>query len=293
MGILYSKEKTLHSAAGSDANGPVLGVEGFSTVGLQAVISNTAVVYFEGSIDGSNWVGVEGQNVLNGSKATSAAASGIYAVPVAGLSKFRARLDWTSGTVTVKSISGVAEAGVGLGDITLAANNGVDIGDVDVATIAAGETHIGEVGGADVIISQTPTVTAGAYSANDAVGGMLTFANAARASGLGGIIKSVVIVDDAGQDAETELWLFDTTITAVGDNAGFTQTEAELHTVVAVISSTEGTWRASGTPSVCDIECSRGYTCTGTSLFGQLVTRGTPTEVATDDITVRIQLVQN
>ena len=33
--------------------------------------------------------------------------------------------------------------------------------------------------------------------------------------GAGGIIKSVVIIDDAGQDAETELWLFDTTITGV------------------------------------------------------------------------------
>jgi hypothetical protein len=32
-------------------------------------------------------------------------------------------------------------------------------------------------------ISQTPTVTAGAYAANDAVGGLLTFANAARATG--------------------------------------------------------------------------------------------------------------
>jgi len=187
----------------------------------------------------------------------------------------------------------LAAGSASIGTVTLAANSGVDIGDVDVTSIAAGETHIGEVGGADIIITQTPTVTAGAYSANDAVGGLLTFTNAARASGSGGIIKSVVIVDDAGQDAELELWLFDTTITAISDNAPWALTEAELHTCIAVISTTEGTWRASGTPSVCDIEVSRGYTCTGTNLFGQLVTRGTPTYVATDDVTVRIQLIQN
>lgn len=174
-----------------------------------------------------------------------------------------------------------------LADIDIAGSEAV------TATLTAGELHLGEVGGADVIITATPTVTAGAYSANDAVGGLLTFANAARASGLGGIIKSVVLIDDAGQDAATELWLFDTTITAIADNDAWALTEAELHTLIAVISSSDGVWSASGTPSVCDIECSRGYTCTGTSLFGQLVTRGTPTYVATDDVTVRIQLVQN
>ena len=159
--------------------------------------------------------------------------------------------------------------------------------------LSEGDFHVGQVGGEDIVITQTPTVTAGAYSANDVVGGLLTFAGAARITGGGGIIKSVVIIDDGGQDAETELWLFDTTITAIADNGAWALTEAQLHTCVAVISTTEGAWRASGTPSVCDIECSRAYTCTGTALYGQLVTRGTPTEVATDDITVRISLVQN
>ena len=56
-----------------------------------------------------------------------------------------------------------------------------------------------EIMSAGEIISQTPTVTAGAYSANDAVGGLLTFANAARFDKGGGIIKDVIILDDAGQ----------------------------------------------------------------------------------------------
>jgi len=35
------------------------------------------------------------------------------------------------------------------------------------------------------------------------------------------------------------------------------------------------------------------YDLTGTSMFGQLVTRGTPTFAAVDDVTVKIGLLQD
>ena len=142
-------------------------------------------------------------------------------------------------------------------------------------------------------ISQTPTVTAGAYAANDAVGGLLTFAGAARVAGDGGVIKDILINDDAGRDAEMELWLFRDTFTAMVDNAAWAPSEADLRLLVGVISTTNGAWFAAGTPSVAVVESSQGYTCVGTSLFGQLVTRGTPTFVATDDVTVTIFLLQD
>lgn len=142
-------------------------------------------------------------------------------------------------------------------------------------------------------IQQTPTVTAGAYAANDAVGGLLTFANAALAAGGGGVVKSCLILDDAGQDAVIELWLFDVTFTAMVDNAPWAPSEADLRNLVCVISSNDGTWYAAGTPSACDIECSKRYDAAATSLFGQLVTRGTPTFAATDDVTVQIGVLQD
>lgn len=152
---------------------------------------------------------------------------------------------------------------------------------------------IGTVTSSGITIAQTPTVTAGAYSANDAVGGLLTFAGAALATGGGGVIKDVIFLDDAGQDAETELWLFNATFTAMSDNAAWAPSQADLRKLVAIVSTTGSVWRAAGTPSACVVECAQRYDCVGTSLFGQLVTRGTPTEAATDDITIIIGLLQD
>ena len=142
-------------------------------------------------------------------------------------------------------------------------------------------------------ISQTPTVTAGAYAGNDAVGGLLTFASAARHTGGGGIIKDLIILDDAGQDAELELWLFNATFTAMSDNAAWAPSEADLRKLVAIISTADGAYFAAGTPSAARVESSQRYDLAATSMFGQLVTRGTPTYVATDDVTVIIGLLQD
>ena len=164
---------------------------------------------------------------------------------------------------------------------------------VDVRTIQAGETHIGQVSGHGKTISQTPTVTAGAYSAGDAVGGLLTFANAARASAAGGVIKQVIILDDAGQDAETELWLFNATFTAMADNDAWAPSEADLRKLIGIVSTVDGSWFAAGTPSAARILDVGRYDLAGTSLFGQLVTRGTPTYAATDDVTIIVGLLQD
>ena len=142
-------------------------------------------------------------------------------------------------------------------------------------------------------ISQTPTVTAGAYTAGDVVGGLLTFANSARFSGGGGIIKDLIILDDAGQDVALELWLFKETFTAIADNGAWAPAEADLHNLIAIIATSDGAYFAAGTPTAYRVETSQRYDLTGTSLFGQLVTRGTPTYAATDDVTLVLGLLQD
>ena len=161
------------------------------------------------------------------------------------------------------------------------------------ASTGGGATGEVSVSSSGVTISQTPTVTAGAYVANDAVGGLLTFANAVRVNGGGGVIKDMIILDDAGQDSTMELWLFRETFTAMADNAPWAPSEADLRKLVAIITTGDGAWFAAGTPSAARIEASQRYDLIGTSLFGQLVTRGTPTFAATDDVTVIIGLLQD
>lgn len=149
------------------------------------------------------------------------------------------------------------------------------------------------VGGDGITISQTPTITAGAYAAGDAVGGLLTFANAGRQTGVGGVIKNIILIDEAGIDTSLELWLFDQAFTPMADNAAWAPSTADLQNLVGIIYSSNGSWSAAGTPSVNDIEVSKRYDVVGTSLYGQLVTRGTPTFVATDDITVKLCLLRD
>ena len=158
----------------------------------------------------------------------------------------------------------------------------VNLGDIDIPITSYGVT-----------VSQTPAVTAGAYLAGDTVGGLLTFALAARVAGGGGAVLSALMVDDAGQDVALELWLFNQTFGAVADNAPWAPAEADLENLIGVIYSTAGAWAAAGTPSVNSIETSIRYDLTGTSMFGQLVTRGTPTFAAVDDVTVKIGLLQD
>jgi hypothetical protein len=160
-------------------------------------------------------------------------------------------------------------------------------------SISAGENVIGLIGSVGTTISASIVVTAGAYSAGDAVGASLAFANAARVSGYGGVIKDVLILDDAGQDAEMELWLFSASFTGMADNDAWDPSQADLRNLVAIVTTDDGAWFAAGTESVARIEVSQRYDLDGTTMFGQLVTRGTPTFAATDDVSVFVGLLQD
>ena len=149
------------------------------------------------------------------------------------------------------------------------------------------------------VISATPEITAGAYSAGDAVGGLLTFTSALiRNNNNGGKnsgkIESAVLIDNAKQDADIELWLFDSTFPATGDNDAFAPSDADLLKLIGVIPFT--TYYDGSTNSVApvaDVGIRVVVAADATSLFGQLVTRGTPTYASTSDITVRLGLQQD
>ena len=139
----------------------------------------------------------------------------------------------------------------------------------------------------------TPTITAGAYSANDAVGGQMEFVDICTASSNIAKLKNVVITDKGAQDAKLYLVLFSEDFTATADNAEFDPSDSDLLNVVAVIEIAATDYfdfkdnsvaikTISGSPAV---ELVEG----GTSLYGQLmVETSTPTYTSTSDLQVTL-----
>ena len=145
-----------------------------------------------------------------------------------------------------------------------------------------------------VRLSQTPTISTSAYTAKDAVGGLLTFANAVRASGGSCRIEAVQLVDKDQEMANMDLVLFDRTFTAPTDNAVFDPTDAELANCIGVISIGAGFYADFNDNAVAVVN-NVGLECVlnGTDLFGALVARGAPTYTSTSDITVTLTILQD
>jgi hypothetical protein len=92
---------TFQDAVGATGNGTILSVKKATSCTVQVVISNTATVTFEATLDGSNWVAIMVTNLNTGVDATTATASGVFRATIAGFTGFRVRVSsWTSGTVT-------------------------------------------------------------------------------------------------------------------------------------------------------------------------------------------------
>ncbi len=137
--------------------------------------------------------------------------------------------------------------------------------------------------------SQTPTVTASAaYAAGNAVGGLLTFANVARAPGLGGIVQSVILKDKAAQNVPYDLFLFDAPPTAPTDKTAVALSAADLARCIGVVPLSGAAFGAASTMGVL-MAAGLGLACkltSGTTIYGILVTRGTPTYASTSDVSV-------
>lgn len=158
-----------------------------------------------------------------------------------------------------------------------------------IATLGAAENHIGQVAVGAALVPQTPAITAGAYSAKDAVGGLLTFAGAARAAGKISCIESVVVTDLAMQNAELVLVLFDRTFTAMVDNAPWDPSDADMANCQGHISIGAGKYLSFTDNSEATITDQPLHVKpNATSLFGQMYCIGTPTYASVADLTVKI-----
>jgi hypothetical protein len=147
-------------------------------------------------------------------------------------------------------------------------------------------------------ITVTPTVsTSPAYTAKDAVGGIMTFAGAARANGGTGRITRVTILDKGQQMKDLTLLIWNTSPTAATDNSIYAPTDAAMDPslYVGAVPISAGMYEDLSTNSVATwtgvipFECAAG----SAALYGVLVARGTPTYTSTSDIVVGVFVEQD
>ena len=119
---------------------------------------------------------------------------------------------------------------------------------------------------------------------------MLTFSIATLAKG-SGVVQSVVVIDDAGQEAQLDLLLFDQSFTATADNDAIAISTADAENCIGVV--TVSAYSDMGTPSV-GRSTNSGLAFKAKddrTIYGQLVTRGTPTYASTSDLTIKIGIL--
>lgn len=139
-------------------------------------------------------------------------------------------------------------------------------------------------------VSVSPTVTASsAYTAGNQVGGLLTFANAVG-SALGGLIESVTVRAKSVQTAGLKLYVFsaDPTNSTWTDKSAPSINAADLPSLLGVY--TLGAADSGlGTMTVWNLDgVNKLFKSATTSLYGVLVTTGTPTFTSTSDISVTV-----
>ena len=149
------------------------------------------------------------------------------------------------------------------------------------------------------LFTVAPTITAGAYSAGDVVGGLLSF-GAIAATGqttfggpnrVGeGTVRRLKIVDDGNVKAALKLWLFNAAPTTFADNVAFAPTIDDLKKVVTVISIAATDYTTVNGNAIGLVEnLGRSLKIpTDAPLYGYLVTDATPTYAAVTDLTIEL-----
>ena len=179
--------------------------------------------------------------------------------------------------------------------------NGNICGSFTPGTVTPG-TFIGQVGGYNAIITNTPTVTAGAYSTSNAIGGWQQIAVFRSASQPSGIIDYVSVASKGGSTTALTIYAFNKssanlTSTCTDKNA-FALTAADLSALIPGFpvtltpATTQGATITSASQSVVvSVKNADGTPSTNITLCA--VVGGTVTPASTTDLVFNVALVQD
>jgi hypothetical protein len=167
---------------------------------------------------------------------------------------------------------------------------------INSSALVAGVTIAGgNVGGFTTVIKSAVVVTAAAYSAGNAVGALRTLTNAVRTPGTG-ILQSIGILDRANQKAAMTVFIFDSNTLAatITDKTAFVFSTDDLK-VIAQVSIGAGDYVTTNSKAIAVLS---GLNiplkaASGTTLYAVMVTTGTPTFTATDNVQVEFGILQD
>jgi hypothetical protein len=138
--------------------------------------------------------------------------------------------------------------------------------------------------------ASAPTITAGAYSAGDVVGGLLTIDVSGAPEG--SLITRALLVDDDNEKAEITLYLFNASPTSFADNAAFAPVVADLKTLITKITFATADYVTVNSNAYALKEDLNDLIPANTgSIYGYLVCTATPTYAAASDLWIALDLL--
>lgn len=177
-----------------------------------------------------------------------------------------------------------------------AVGSGTD-GDYSTLNVnASGDLRVD--GGQVYAFENAPTVTAGAYTADDCIGGEIEITSAARVSGGGGIITQVVM---AAEDNDADGWAANNIDVIIfksnpagtyTDNTALAVTDADAFEIEAIITLDEK-FDCGNVTILQAKNVNIPYICDATSLWAVAVNRGGVTPEATDAIQFRFKMIRD
>jgi hypothetical protein len=153
------------------------------------------------------------------------------------------------------------------------------------------------VGGQLTVIVPTIVVTAGAYGANDVVGGVIELPKVFRQEGRTVVLQDVFVLDAADQDPVLEILLFDQEPEQTYTNdAAMPTLDEDIDKIVARVSVAAASYVTVGGLAAAyaddlghPIKAAKGLS----SLWAVIVVTSTPTFAAVDDLRVRFGFFQD
>lgn len=192
----------------------------------------------------------------------------------------------------IKIADGTADSAARIpGDVA----NGLDVDVTRLPSLPAGEAVVGAVVGKTTVIAITPTISITAYAVGDAIGGLLTFADAARLSGGTLTVQAVILIDKDQEQAEIDLVLFDRTFTPSADNAVFNPSDADIANHIGTIKINPADYANFSTNCAATVRnVGLALKLNGSaSLYGQMVIRGVQTYTSTAGLTIKLVVYQD